>query len=178
MNWLDIAIVLIVLASVISGVIRGLARELVALTALLGGTLTALWWYPELARYVEPYTSIPAVAGFISFSLIVILFLLTGWVVGRLLLMLVKAAGLRWFDRLLGAAFGLLRGVLTSAVVVLALVAFLPGPSPAESVARSRLAPPVLYGSRTLIMLAPRPIKQAFMNGLERVRQLWREDTI
>jgi membrane protein required for colicin V production len=180
-NWLDIAIVLIVVASVIGSVRRGLTRELVALAALIAGVLTALWWYPEPARYLEPYTSSPAVAGFISFLVIVILFILTGWIVARLLSMLVKAAGLRWFDRLLGAAFGLLRGILTAAVLVLALVAFRPGPSPAQSVAHSRLAPAVLYGSRTIMMLAPRRLKQEFERGLERVQALWREsppDTI
>ncbi len=181
MNWLDIAIVLIVVTSVITSVIKGLTRELVALAALIAGVLTALWWYPEPARYLEPYTSSPGVAAFSSFIIIVILFILTGWIVARLLSMLVKAAGLRWFDRLLGAAFGLLRGILTAAVLVLALVAFRPGPSPAQSVAHSRLAPAVLYGSRTIMMLAPRRLKQEFERGLERVQALWREsppDTI
>jgi membrane protein required for colicin V production len=177
-NWLDITIIVIVLTSIISSIARGFARELVALAALLAGTLAALWFYPEPARYLEPYTSSPAVAGFVGFVVILVAFLLIGWILSKLAGMAVKAAGLRWFDRLLGGAFGLVRGVLVAAVLLFALVTFLPGPRPAESVARSTLAPTVLYCSRTVVMLAPRRLKLEFEKGLERVRQIWNHEKI
>jgi membrane protein required for colicin V production len=177
-NWLDITIIIIIATSVIGSVLQGLTRELIALAALVTGALAALWWHPEAARHLEPYTSSPAVAGFVGFFIILVAFILAGWVVSKLLGMLVKAAGLQWFDRVLGAAFGLLRGVLTAAILVLALVAFRPGPAPAESVANSTLAPTVLYCSRTVMMMAPRSLKQGFESGLEQVRRVWRDHRI
>jgi len=175
MNWLDLAIGGLVAVSVVTSFVTGLTRELVRLAALLLGILMGLWWYPEVARYLEPYTSSPAIAGFAAFLLILIGFIVLGWVAAKVLGKLIKASGLRWFDRLLGAAFGLVRGVLLAAALVLAMVAFLPEKGASETVARSRLAPTVLYAARVIVTVAPRRLKEGFAGGLERVRQVWRE---
>jgi membrane protein required for colicin V production len=175
-NWLDILIAGILLTSVISSVANGLARELISLASLLLGILCGLWWYPEVATHFEPATASTGVARFVAFFVILFAFLFAGWIAGRILRALIKAGGLRWMDRLLGAAFGLVRGVLASAAVVLAMVAFLQGPGATQSVARSRLAPTVLYGARGLVALAPQPLKDAFDRGWQRVRQVWRDD--
>ena len=175
MSWLDYLIAAVILTSVIGSIVKGFTRELVMLAAAVLGFLMALWWYPLPARSLEPYTSTPGVAGFGGFLLILLFFLALGWMVSKLLARLIKATGLRWVDRLLGAAFGLVRGLLMAAVLVLALVAFAPGPKPIEAVAESRLAPVVLYGSRVVVTLAPRKLKESFQHGLERVRKVWRE---
>ena len=175
MNWLDILIAAVVLISLVTSIIKGLTRELVTLAAVVLGILGALWWYPEVARHLEPYTSSAAVAGFGAFILIFFAFLLLGWLISKILSSIVKASGLRWFDRFLGAAFGLLRGMLIAAALVLAIVAFAPGKRPIETVAESRLAPTVLQCARAIVALAPRKLKDGFQNGLERVRKVWRE---
>ena len=178
MNWLDFVIFLLILNSVVFAIVRGLAHQLIRLTALLLGILMGLWWYPELARFIQPWMSSEATAGFVSFLAILLGFIFLGWFVSRIISALIKAAGLRWFDRLLGAAFGLVRGVLVSAVLVLAMLAFLPGKGPAETVAQSRLAPAVLYCARGIVALAPQKLKEGFESGLDRVRAVWREDTV
>ena len=175
MTWLDVIIVAVVLISFVTAVIKGFTRELVSLAAVIAGLLGALWWYPELARYIEPYASSPSVAGFAAFVLILLTFLLFGWMVSRLLASLVKATGLRWFDRLLGGAFGLLRGLLIAAALVLAIVAFAPGKRPIELVAESRFAPTVLQFARVIVAIAPRKVKDGFHNGLDRIRKVWRQ---
>lgn len=175
MNWLDVVIAIVVILSVVLSIIKGLTRELVSLAAAIVGLLAALWWYPELSRRLEPYASNATVAGFVSFMLIFLAFLILGFVLSKILAGLVKATGMRWFDRILGAAFGLLRGVLIAAVLVLAIVAFAPGKRPIESVAESRLAPSVLQFARVLVALAPHKIKDGFEDGLNRIRKVWRE---
>jgi membrane protein required for colicin V production len=174
-NWLDFLIIALVAASVISSIINGLTRELVRLAAVVLGLLMALWWYPLPARYIEPYTSAPAVAGFVGFLAIFIAFLILGSVVSWLLGKLLDAAGLRWFDRILGAAFGLVRGMLVSAALLMGIVAFAPGKGPIEAVAGSRLAPSVLYGAGVLIWVAPRRLKDGFQEGMKQVRKMWGE---
>lgn len=175
MNWLDVVIAAVVLLSLVTSVLKGLTRELVSVAAAVAGILGALWWYPEVARRLEPYTSNLAVAGFAGFILIFFAFLLLGWAISKILASLVKASGLRWFDRILGAAFGLLRGMLIAAALVLAIVAFAPGKRPIESVAESRLAPTVLQFARAIVALAPHKLKDGFQNGLDRVHQVWRQ---
>ena len=174
MNWLDIIIAILVLTSVISSVRRGLTRELVSLAALIFGILFGLWWYPEVGRHIEPLAATKGIAGFVAFFLILVAFLVCGWLVSKILQALIKAGGLGWADRLLGAAFGLVRGVLASAALVLAMVAFLHGPGTTQSVARSKLAPAVLYAARALAAVAPRSLKDAFDQGFQRVREAWR----
>lgn len=175
MNWLDAIIAAVLVISLVTAILKGLTRELVTLAAVIAGILGALWWYPEVARHLEPYTSSVAVAGFAAFVLIFLVFLFIGWVISKILAGLVKASGLRWFDRVLGGAFGLLRGVLIAAVLVLAIVAFAPGKRPIESVAESKLAPTVLQAARGIVALAPRKLKDGFQHGFDRVRKVWRE---
>ena len=175
MNWLDILIAAVVAASVISAVVKGLTHEVVSLAAAVVGFLVALWSYPAMARRFDSYTSTPAVAGFVGFLVIFIGFLVAGWLLSKILVKLLKASGLRWFDRLLGSAFGLARGVLVAAAVVVALVAFAPGKGPIEAVAGSRLAPSVLYCAGVIVTIAPRKLKDSFQEGLERVRRIWRQ---
>src|SRR6058998_1033060 len=102
----------------------------------------------------------PATAGFAAFFVILLAFVILGSLVSKILGALIRATGLRWFDRLLGAAFGLVRGILASAALVLAIVAFLPGQAPPRAVAKSHLAPAVLYCARAIVMMAPRKIKE------------------
>ncbi|MBI3695558.1 MAG: CvpA family protein [Acidobacteria bacterium] len=175
MNWLDFLIAAVILASFVGSIIKGLTRELVSLAAAVAGVLGALWWYPDVAHYLEPYLSSASLASFVAFVLIFLVFLAVGWVFSSVLAKLVKASGLRWFDRILGAAFGLLRGVLIAAALVLAILAFTPGKKPIETVGESRLAPTVLHFARAMVAFAPRRLKDGFQNGLDRVRKFWRE---
>lgn len=177
MNWLDVIIATLLLSSVISSVVRGFARELASLAALLLGILFGLWWYPELGRHIEPFSANKGIAGFVAFFLILFAFLAFGWLVGKILRAMIKAGGLSWVDRVLGVAFGLVRGMVASAALVLAILAFLHGPGATRAVAESRLAPAVLYGARALAAVAPRPLREAFDRGFQRVRDVWRGQT-
>lgn len=174
MNWLDILLAILLVTSVLSSVRKGLTRELVSLAALLLGIVGGLWWYPKLGRHLEPAVATKGIAGFVAFFLILFAFLAVGWLVGKILTAMIRAGGLSWVDRVLGAAFGLARGVLASAAVVLAMVAFLHGPGTTRAVAQSKLAPAVLYGARGLAAVAPRSLREAFDQGFQRVREAWR----
>ena len=61
-----------------------------------------------------------------------VLMLLLGALIGRLLASLFRWIGLSWFDRMLGTAFGFVRGVLVAIALVTVLLAFAPAPPPAE----------------------------------------------
>ena len=175
MNWLDWIIAVLLLTSVISSVRKGLTREIVSLAALILGILFGLWWYPEVGRFFEPHAASRGVAGFVAFFVILLAFLLLGWLASKVLGALIKAGGLSWADRVLGAAFGLARGALASAALILVMVSFLHGTGATQAVARSRLAPAVLYGARALVVLAPRSVQDSFERGFEKVREAWRD---
>ncbi len=117
MTWVDYVIVGVILASLLLGGLRGFVRELLALAGWVAALVLALWFGPQVAQALP--ASWEPLARLALGSLLV--FVLTVFAVGlgaALLSRLLKAAGLGGTDRMLGAVFGLLRGLL----VVLALV--------------------------------------------------------
>ena len=171
-DWtrLDWALAAIVVISVVASAIKGLTRELISLGAAIWGVLMAIWFYDRLAPWFEPYVKTAEIAKLVAFLVILVAVLIVGAVVSSLVARLIKKTGLRWFDRLLGASFGLVRGVLVGWAVILALVVFPPGPGVVE---RSRLAPYMAYGARLLVSVAPAELRSRFQAGWEEARKIW-----
>ena len=69
------------------------------------------WFYGIVAAYVLDYVSSRAIANLIGFFVIFAGVLVLGAIVGHILAKFFKWAGLSWFDRLLGGAFGFVRGL-------------------------------------------------------------------
>jgi membrane protein required for colicin V production len=115
----DYAVFGIVGASSLLGLWRGVIAEVLALAAWIVAFITARALGGEAATYFEGVVAEPALryaAGFVA----VLLFVLVCFAVARLVLsMILKAAGLAMVDRLLGAGFGILRGVLIVLIGVL-----------------------------------------------------------
>ena len=123
MNWLDWAIVIIVLISAVIGFKRGMVRELVSLGSWVAAILLARTLGPQVSEMLEPYVSHDATRTGLGLVLTALVVIITGSVIGRIAGKAVLAAGLGAVDRLLGLVFGGLRGiailVLLTAVVTL-----------------------------------------------------------
>ena len=83
-----------------------------------------------------------------------------------------KFAKLEWADRLLGAAFGLIRGWVIGAVLLLGLTAF---EVQTERLKNSELAPYFLPGSRVIAVVTPYELKAKFLVGYRVMERWWRE---
>jgi membrane protein required for colicin V production len=95
-----------------------------------------------------------------------------GWLLSRFM----RNVGLSWMDRLLGAGFGVLRGLLFATALVMILMAFTPGPvtgAPPRSVVSSRFAPYVLEAARVVVAMAPHEVKTGFRDSYDRVKEMW-----
>lgn len=156
--------------SVVLSAVKGFTRELVSLGVLVWGFLLACWCYPAVAEWLLPFARTPEIAAFTAFLGILLVMILAGGFLSRLAGRLVDKAGLRWFDRMLGAGFGLVSGSLLCVTVVLALTAF---PVNAQPLAASRLAPYLLQGARVAVALAPEEMRARFRGGLKRVQKAW-----
>ncbi len=174
MNWLDVVLAVILACSIVAGLRKGLARELVALVSVLAALVLAIWFYGTAGSFVLPYVSHKAIASFIGFTLVFALVVVAGAVFGKLLAALMKWTGLGWLDRLGGAAFGLARGLVVGIVLVMALLAFSVKPPP-RAVADSRLAPYVVEAARLLVAIAPRELRDGFYDSYDRVKRIWEE---
>jgi membrane protein required for colicin V production len=173
-NWLDILLAILIVGFFVGGFFKGFARMSVGIVSTLAAILCGLWLYGSVGAFFVPHVSSRVVANFIGFVLVFCAVLALGALLGRLLAWLFKWVGLSWLDRLLGGAFGALRGLVLAVVLVMVLMAFSSSPPP-RSVVRSRIAPYVIEASRVMISLAPRELKDGFHRSYEKVKKTWAE---
>lgn len=164
MNGLDWLIAGILVLSAVHAASQGFVFELFSLAGTVFGYLLAAWEYPVAARYLAPYVKNDVVAAGAGFLLIFIMVVVLAGVTGRIARWATRSAGLHWFDRLLGAAFGFLRGALAVMVLVMAITSFLPSSS---ALAKSSLAQYFLVGGRAAVYAGPGELKQKFRDGLK-----------
>jgi membrane protein required for colicin V production len=170
MNGLDWLIAGILVLSAVHAAAQGFVFELFSLAGTVFGYLLAAWEYPVAAGYLSPYVKNEVLAAGAGFLLIFLAVVILAGVAGRIARWATKSVGLHWFDRLLGAAFGFLRGALVVMVMVMAMASFLPSSSP---LAKSSLAQYFLVAGRAAVYAGPGELKQKFRDGLkalERVR--------
>lgn len=172
MTSLDWILAAVLVWSVGSGLMAGFARVCVGIAAGLLAVLLSFWYYRIPASWLNDFFESKPAANAIGFLLIFFAILIAGGLVGRAMAAIFKWAGLTWLDRMLGAGFGLLRGMLIVAGLVAVLMAFAPNPPP-RWVSRSSILPYVSDFSRVVAAVAPQELKNKFDENLDRVRGIW-----
>jgi len=164
MNGADWIILVALFLSVMTAASEGFFHSVFGLAGLVVGYLLAAWQYPRVANWFAPYVNsfwLAEIAGFLIIFLSVVI--LAG-IAGRIVRWAVKEAGLSLFDRVLGAVFGLLRGCLVVAVVLMGMAAFTPS---SRWLNQSQLAPYFLVVGRAAIWVAPSALRARFYQGLD-----------
>jgi membrane protein required for colicin V production len=164
MNGLDWLIAGILVLSVVHAAAQGFVFELFSLAGTVFGYLLAAWEYPVVAHYLAPYVKSDLVAGGAAFLLIFVAVVILAGIAGRIARWATTSVGLRWFDRLLGGAFGFLRGALVVVVLLMAMASFLPS---SRALAESGLAQYFLVAGRAVVYAGPGELKQKFRDGLK-----------
>ena len=168
-DWVILAIILI---SVLLAASHGFFFEAISLAGLFLGYMLAIWEYHAVASFFLPYVKTEWVADLIGFVVILLAVVILAGIVGRIMRWLMKEAGLSWFDRILGGAFGLVRGCLMAAIVLLGFTTFNPQSHWLEG---SRLAPYFLVVARGASWLAPSEVRARFRQGADAVTKMQSE---
>ncbi len=166
---LDWVMVLIVLLSVLQAIAQGFFCEFFSLAGVVAGYLLAAWEYWRVAAWYTRYVNSQWAADIAGFFTIFVVVVLLAGVIGRIARWAVHGVGLRWFDRLLGAVFGFVRGAAICTVIVLALAAFAPQWGWLQ---QSRISPFLLVSGRALVWAAPADLRQRFRQGWELLRSV------
>jgi membrane protein required for colicin V production len=164
-NWLDIALFVILVLSFVFGVFRGFVRQVIGLAALVAGFFIAAYYHPYLARIFGRAFASGRWSNLIAFLLIFFGVLALGSLVGFLLSKLMRGP-LRLIDRIFGGALGLVKGVLISGVIVMALLAF---PTDTRALTNSTLAPYCYWLTKGMVQLVPQELKDVFNETYQKI---------
>ena len=168
---LDIALVGILIVSVFAAARNGITKEAIRIASLFVGLIVSMWGYGLLAQELQPWIQNGRAAASVAFASIFLGCLIAGALLAHVLAGVWSLTGLRWLDMALGAGFGMIRGLLISAVLLLGLVAFQPVAGTSQIVADSKIAPWVMNVARTAAGMAPKGLKEAFGKGAAEIEE-------
>ncbi len=168
MSWIDWLLAAVLAISVATAAAQGFLYESFSLVGSVLAYLAAAWGYPRVALWFAPYVTSHWVADIAGFLTIFIGVVLLAGIVGRIARWGASGIGLGWADRLLGGVFGLLRGILISAVLLLAITSFA---SDSAELTHSSLGPYVLMVARMVVYAAPAQLRERFNAGMQAGRR-------
>lgn len=156
MTWVDGALAAVVLISAAVAFFRGLVREVLSLGAWIGAAAAAFVARPRLlpvtSGWIEPAWIADAVGtGIVFLVVLVLLKVITNFIADR-----VQDSALGGLDRVLGLAFGAVRGaaLLVAAYILAGMFAPETAAWPA-AVKEARSLPLIAEGARRVVELAP-----------------------
>jgi membrane protein required for colicin V production len=168
MNAADWIILAVIAVSVAQAAMEGFFHQAFGLAGLVFGYILAAWRYQKVADWLAPHLKSPWLGEIAGFLLIFLAVVVVAGILGRLARWVVKEAGLSFFDRILGAALGFVRGSLLVTFVLLGMTAFTPT---SRSLEGSSLAPYFQVLGRAAIWVAPSGLRARFYQGLDLLRR-------
>jgi membrane protein required for colicin V production len=117
--WIDVVILALIALSAILSLFRGFVREAVALTTWLVALWVAMAFYEDLATILSQWIPVPSAQKITAFAVLFICVLLVGAIINFLAGRLVDKTGLTGTDKMLGIVFGVARGGVIVAILVL-----------------------------------------------------------
>ncbi len=152
LNVLDVVLLVILFLSVMFGIIKGFIRELLSLAFFIIAVVLSFLFYHDMGDlYIKSIKSrdISNFAGFITIFVVV---LIVGAIVTYLTRKVFTIGPLKAIDMIMGGVFGLVRGILISAIIVFALISFSVNDN---LILKSRLSPFVMQTIDVFYRLLP-----------------------
>jgi membrane protein required for colicin V production len=174
MNNLDVLLLLIVGLSVLAGLMKGLIREVFSLAGVLLGIILALLFSPQFSEFLGRWIPYENAAYGAALFIIFTATILAATMLAHVLTKAVEVASLGFMNRLLGGAFGILRGALIGLILVLGLTLILdPGH---DVLTGSRVTPYLALGARAVAPVLPTDIRGALLERLDALPRIGAED--
>lgn len=137
-NILDLTFITITVFSIIIGIIRGFIKEVLSLVFLILSIIIALLFYSNIGGLFREFLKNRNLANIAAFITIFTLMMIGGYIFTYLIKKIIVIGPVKSIDRLLGAVFGLLRGVILSAVLLFGIVYM---PIKKELIINSKISP-------------------------------------
>lgn len=175
MNFFDIIIIVILAFCLIRGIYRGIVKELASIIGVVSGFYAAYTYYPLLTPHLTPWITVEAYQKITAFLIIFsVIFIMVG-LLGLLIKFVLRITFMTWVDRLCGASFGAVKGILIAGVLFTALVAFLPADS--KMMKTSLLSRHVATLSETMSIFVSKAMRQDLNSNIKRLKKEWHLQT-
>lgn len=119
MNWVDYSILAIVGASVLISLWRGFTKEALSLAGWIIAAWVALTFADSLQGLLQPHIEVASLRLLVAFAILFISTLFLAGFINYLAVQVIKKTGLSGTDRVVGVLFGVARGCVVVAVLVL-----------------------------------------------------------
>ncbi|GMQ88743.1 MAG: CvpA family protein [Gammaproteobacteria bacterium] len=119
MIWVDYILLVIIAVSALLSLWRGFMKEAISLVSWIAALWVGMLFFYDLARVMRDWIDTPTIRNVVAFGLLFIGTLVVGGLVNYLVGQLVSRTGLTSTDRILGMIFGVARGVVVVAVLVM-----------------------------------------------------------
>ena len=171
MNLFDIIVIVILGYCLIRGIFRGLVKELSSIIGVFGGFYAAYTYYPVLAKPLSKWIANVGYLNILSFLIIFCGVFIIISILGIIINYLLKIVFLGWLDRVSGAMFGAMKGILIVSVLLIALTAFLPKGTPV--IKDSLLSPYVTLVSEKMAKVISKDMKHDFSTKIATIKKAW-----
>ncbi len=172
MNKFDMLIIVILAFCVIRGVFRGLIKEMSSIIGVLAGFYAAYSYYTVIAKLLSRWISSAAYLNILSFLILFcgVFFIIS--ILGVVIKYVLDIAFMGWVDRVCGAGFGIIKGILIISVFLIIFTAFLP--TNASFVKDSVLAPHVAFLSERMARIVSKDLKHEFSSKINELKKSWK----
>ena len=171
MNLFDMMVIVIFAFCVIRGVFRGLIKELSSIVGVLAGFYAAYSYYTVIARPLSQWLTKSEYANILAFLFIFCLIFLVVSIIGIVIKYVMNIAFMGWVDRICGAAFGAIKGLLIVAVLLIVFTAFLSKGTPFMK--DSMLAPHIAIISEKMAKVVSKDMKRQFTSKIQELKKTW-----
>lgn len=126
LTLVDWIIAVLLAGSVLAGLARGFFRSVFSLAGLIAGVALASWNYWRIAAILKRFIHSVEIADAVAFLIIAFFVMGIAAILGSLLAKFFEKVGLGCLDRLAGALFGFVEGLVFVTLCILVTVAFFP----------------------------------------------------
>lgn len=118
LHWIDYVIIGVIVLSALTGFVRGFIKEIIALGVWVAAVWVAFMYAKPVAVWLGAYIQDRSIQVILAYVVLIIGTIVVGGLLNAMLSFILHHSGLSGTDRLLGVAFGAVRGIFVIALIM------------------------------------------------------------